>query len=162
MLNEDEKWVPSYEGVYSITKSGNVYKHIPGTGRVLMKPYYNNKHGFVTIGLTSEGVQTIHYLHRLIAEAFLSNDHHCKEVSFKDGNKCNVHIDNLSWSYEMRGTLPPNCRWVRGFEGLYYLNNDIEVFNKKGEKLSKVILNNTFRYCLRKNGKYHTVYGKNL
>jgi hypothetical protein len=38
------------------------------------------------------------YIHRLVANHFISNPQKKKEVNHKDGNKLNNHISNLEWS----------------------------------------------------------------
>lgn len=37
------------------------------------------------------------YIHRLMAEVFISNINSCPEVNHKDGNKHNNNLDNLEW-----------------------------------------------------------------
>lgn len=59
------------------------------------------KIGYMTIGLTKEGKQSVFFVHRLVAKAFLSNINDLPCVNHKDEDKTNNCVDNLEWcSYE--------------------------------------------------------------
>lgn len=56
-----------------------------------------NKLGYSKITLLKNGKQYLFSIHRLVAEAFISNPNNLPEVNHKDGNKQNNCVDNLEW-----------------------------------------------------------------
>ena len=60
-----------------------------------MKPRLNT--GYERVGLRKKGVQKGHYVHRLVAEAFLTPEPGRPFVNHKDGNKANNNLENLEW-----------------------------------------------------------------
>lgn len=90
-----EKWksVQSYNGKYLISSQGRIkslYK------KRLLRPHVG-KDGYVRIVLWKEGKQTIAYIHRLVASAFVPNPHNFQEINHIDGNKQNNSPQNLEW-----------------------------------------------------------------
>lgn len=55
--------------------------------------------GYSFIKLSRDGKQTLQYVHRLVAAAFLdeSSNPLANEVNHKDGNKANNAVENLEW-----------------------------------------------------------------
>ena len=49
------------------------------------------------VNLWKNGQDTTHYVHRLVAEAFLEKPSIKMTVNHKDGNRHNNHVDNLEW-----------------------------------------------------------------
>lgn len=160
-LETHEKWLQGYEGVYSITTQGEVFKTLPSGLKMRLK-HYPDVRGYTVIELSDEwGVKDRWYVHRLVANTFLDNPNNFIVVSFKDGNKENVSLDNLEWKAEASCELPEGSRWVDGFEGRYYVNKD-GLFNKDHDMLKGFETSNGkyTRYNLRKDGKYKPVYVK--
>lgn len=52
----------------------------------------NHKRAYVSLGKGNK-----HYIHRLVAEAFIPNPDNLSEVDHIDTNGTNNHIDNLRW-----------------------------------------------------------------
>lgn len=57
---------------------------------------YGKRYQFVA--LCSKGLSKAHYVHRLVASAFLPNPEGKPEVNHKDGNPRNNALENLEWA----------------------------------------------------------------
>lgn len=106
------KPVAEYEGYYEVDKFGRVYSvdrivSVDDNGRKYdktlkgkcMKQSVHTK-GYKTVSLTKDGKTTTHYVHRLVAEAFIPNPERLPFVNHKDEDKTNNFIDNLEWCTE--------------------------------------------------------------
>ena len=89
-----EKPIKDFED-YSITDDGKVISYKYREPRI-MKTWYQQS-GYENIKLCKENI-TYHFLiHRLVADAFLSNPNNLPEVNHKDGNPKNNKLENLEW-----------------------------------------------------------------
>lgn len=108
----EELWrdIKGYEGLYQVSTLGRVrsldteVKCYPmerkaytqkRKGRIL-KPYPQG-HGYMTVTLYKDGVEDFWRVHILVALAFLENPMGYKIVTFKDGDKRNMTLENLRW-----------------------------------------------------------------
>ena len=57
----------------------------------------DNGHGYLTVCICTNGTPRTEYVHRLVAEAFVSNPEGLPEVNHKDEDKANNAADNLEW-----------------------------------------------------------------
>lgn len=57
----------------------------------------DNGNGYLIISLLKNNIRKSYYLHRLVAEHFLSNPNKYEKVNHKDFDKKNNNIDNLEW-----------------------------------------------------------------
>jgi hypothetical protein len=105
---EDEVWkdIENYEGLYQVSNLGNVRS----LDRVI-NSCYNSKQlikgkvkvqelkndGYMRVTLHKDGKGKHHYVHRLVAEAFIPNPDDLPQVNHKDENKTNNNVDNLEW-----------------------------------------------------------------
>ena len=85
---------------YEISDIGRV-KNVK-TGRIL-KPSINTG-GYYYVNLCNGG-KVKHKIHRLVAEAFITNFEDKPVVDHHDGNKTNNHISNLGWATIKENTL---------------------------------------------------------
>lgn len=83
------KIIHQFDDKYKISSSG-VIKPVENKINNLK---VTNFHGYKTINYKSK----THYVHRLVAKAFIPNPNNKPCVNHKDGNKLNNHIDNLEW-----------------------------------------------------------------
>ena len=65
-----------------------------------------NRCGYQILGIVVNGKRTTHYVHRLVAEAFLENKSNYPQVNHKDENKLNNNVNNLEWC-----TAKYNCNY---------------------------------------------------
>lgn len=99
------KTLNGYEGLYQISNTGKV-KSLPkpmtnGKGNYyrkekILKPITQDN-GYFTVTLYNNKKGVIYYIHKLVAETFISNPNNLPVVNHKDENKLNNNIDNLEW-----------------------------------------------------------------
>ena len=106
-MNEVWKDIPNYEGLYQVSNMGNVKSISHYTrnnangglrltkGRVLAK--YKMPNGYLQIQLSKNEIREKKYVHRLVAELFLTNSDNLSDVNHIDGNKENNSVENLEW-----------------------------------------------------------------
>lgn len=95
----NEKWhdVVGYEGFYQVSYLGRV-KSFYQNGIRILKPVYANNPGYYVVNLTKNGVSKTHYVHILVAKAFIPNPENKSYVNHIDGNKLNNFVENLEWA----------------------------------------------------------------
>ena len=103
--------VKGYEGLYQVSNLGRVksldrevdiynknnkkiHKRII-KGKALK--YGGNTLGYINVALYKDGVLKRIYVHRLVAEAFISNPNNYPCINHIDENKENNNVDNLEW-----------------------------------------------------------------
>lgn len=98
-INKIEEWrdVVDYEGLYMVSYFGRIKslggrKWVPND--VILNPYILV---YYMIGLSKNSTNRGYMVHRLIAKAFIKNEHNKPFINHKDGNKLNNSIDNLEW-----------------------------------------------------------------
>ncbi len=106
MKNEMFLPVVNYNGYYQVSDSGVVksmdrfiedeeWKRRYVKGRILRPK--DNGHGYLSVALSIRGKTTRHYIHRLVAGAFIDNPEEYPFVNHKDGNPGNNNAENLEW-----------------------------------------------------------------
>lgn len=108
VLKEVWKDVVGFEQYYEVSTFGRVRSKqrsvLRSNGTVqnltsrLLTPYKNIKRrGYLYVYLRVEGKKYNKVIHRLVAEAFLSNPNKLPQVNHKDENTENNRLDNLEW-----------------------------------------------------------------
>ena len=85
----DIKGFPNYQ----ISNLGNVWSK---TTKKILKPYKTNR-GYLTVGFWLEGKKKRLSIHRLVAQAFLTNPQNFPEVNHINGCKRDNSLCNLEW-----------------------------------------------------------------
>lgn len=101
-----EEWrdIAGYEGLYQVSNQGrvkslkrwDVNKKIFVDGASILKPT-DNGNSYLIIGLRNNTKRKNHYIHRLVAGAFLDNPYGLKYVNHIDYNTRNNDVSNLEW-----------------------------------------------------------------
>lgn len=142
-LNEIYKEVQGYEGLYHVSNLGNVKRikklnnqHEPNT---ILKPFLT-ANGYTRVQLFLHGKKKNHFIHRLVATAFLENPKNKTQVNHINGEKTNNCITNLEWStpsengkhsYKVLGRVPSRKIDVTKIES-------IRIRYANGEKLNHI------------------------
>ena len=90
---EEMKNIKDYEGLYAITRDGQVWSYI---SKKFLK-YSDNGKGYYQVILCKEGKKKTFLIHRLVAQAFIPNPNNLPEVNHKDEDKSNNCVENLEW-----------------------------------------------------------------
>ena len=104
--------VVGYEGLYEVSCEGDIRSldkivtfnttlYASGTMTRLhrgcaMSPFLTNK-GYKRVGLRRCGKRSKYFVHRLVAEAFVSNTNELETVNHIDEDKTNNNASNLEW-----------------------------------------------------------------
>lgn len=89
--------------IYSVSNMGNVRNDVTG----IIKKLTNGAHGYKIVHLSNGSrLSSINkYVHRLVAEAFLSNPDGLPCVNHRDADKTNNIVSNLEWCSYSYNTL---------------------------------------------------------
>ena len=87
------KDIKGYEGLYAITEDGQVWSY---RRKIYLAQRYD-KNGYKRITLRKDGDMKTHFIHRLVAEAYVPNPENKETVNHMDECKENNHYTNLSW-----------------------------------------------------------------
>jgi len=96
--------VVAYEGLYQVSDQGEVkaLERVRGQGHIHPEKIisgWTTQQGYQKVSLTDlEGKTSDHFIHRLVARAFISNPENKRCVNHIDGDKQNNLLDNLEWS----------------------------------------------------------------
>lgn len=146
-----EQWkdIKGYEGIYQVSNKGNVralghYKNCYGTGhtratifinKVRMLRHTDNGKGYCIVGLKKNGGRKNHYVHRLVAEAFLDKPPGCGVVDHIDFNIKNNNVNNLRWCTQKENIAhskknmhkPHKSKPSTGYKYIYFRNGRYRV-----------------------------------
>ena len=114
-FEKQEIWkdIRGYEGSYVVNPNGEIKSIARNvahrTGIRTVKEYVLSSridnHGYETVRLSKNGEEKTHYVHRLIAEAFISNVFNYPQVNHKNGVKTDNQLENLEWVTASQNTL---------------------------------------------------------
>lgn len=126
-MTEEWRDIQGYKGLYQVSNRGSVRsldrpvmqsitKEFFMKKGVVLKPHSSGK-GYPTVVLSKNGKVKTCTVHRLVAEAFLSDCMPGLEVNHKDGNKWNNATDNLelvSHLHNMQHAMATGLLCIKG------------------------------------------------
>ena len=167
-----EVWkdILGYEGIYQVSSTGKV----KSLARAIM-----NKHGrlqnypeklltpdvhkttncnYLRVSLSRDHIVTRFLVHRLVAEAFLSNDQNKPYINHIDNNGANNNIDNLEWCTHSENMIHAQNQGrlfsSQSLGGKLGSAKEVKAAIKNSENLvGKVVNSWKVLYCLGKQGK---------
>lgn len=107
-MEEIWKEIPGFEGLYEVSNIGRVRS----LDRFVIDAYYSKGHiqkgrihkntlskaGYYTTSLTDKNkIKKHHYIHRLVASAFIPNPNNYPVINHIDENPLNNNVSNLEW-----------------------------------------------------------------
>ena len=105
-MSEDWKPVKGYEGLYEVSDTGRV-RSLPRTiirknGRPIHFPAKEmsermTRGGYIQVKLSKGGKSSTRFVHRLVADAFISNPRKLPQVNHKNEVKTDNRAVNLEW-----------------------------------------------------------------
>ena len=84
-----------YTGLYMISNLGRVKSFQNGKERFMAINL--DKNGYPIVWLSKNKVVRYHFIHKLIAKAFIPNPENKKTINHKNGIKTDNRIENLEW-----------------------------------------------------------------
>ena len=144
MSNDNEIWkdVNGYEGYYKVSNFGKIKSCLRivknGLGNAdriiksrIIKPYKDN-HGYHMVSLSKDGKVKKHKVHRLVAEAFISNPENKPTVNHLNEIKYDNRASNLEWATYKEN----NDHGGHNERVSKTLSKPIEQLDKNGNKIS--------------------------
>lgn len=101
MMQPNEEWIKFAE-FYMVNRLGQIKTIERRSGRnkrllpsIILRPGNCNGYRFVNISIN--GKSGNHYVHRIVAKAFLPNPNNLPQVNHKNGKKGDNRVENLEW-----------------------------------------------------------------
>lgn len=140
VIPEEQKWIKSYRGQYSIDREANVYSYADPHNPIIVKTW-KGMSGEIKITMYKRGIPKKKSLRRLLYCAFVEEVPLHVHIRCKDGNPENVSLDNLVAIEEINYDLviPSNAAWIPEAYGRYYVTTDGEVFSSYRGRINKLV-----------------------
>lgn len=147
-----ERWktIPGYNDRYQFSDRGNVRcisrwdvnlrKFVPDVR--LMRPE-DNGNGYLIIALKGNGKRKNHYIHRLVAEAFLDKPDGAEVVNHIDYDRYNNRVSNLEWTTQLENVRHSRFRMRHAKPGCR-LPNTGERYVHKRKNRYELTINKTY------------------
>lgn len=169
MQREIWRDIKDYEELYQISNLGNIRSKKNCLNK---KPSITNV-GYYVVGLYN-GKNKNYLVHRLVAQAFISNPNNYSDVNHKDGNKLNNNVNNLEWCSHKsnmvhardilgvktgpKGYIGKNSKLSKKVVQLDKNDNIIKIWDSISDVERELkISNGNICSCIK--GKYHTSGG---
>lgn len=168
-FNYKEVDIKGYEGLYKISNEGDVISLSKNRGFLKLKEKYLKPtikaNGYLDVKLVKNGIYKHFYIHRLVAEHFISNPNNLPQINHKDKNPSNNNVNNLEWcdnSYNVKySNIPEKLKELRG-DKLEITNTQTgEIIIAKSKRDAAKFINGTdagIIYAIKNNSLYKRKY----
>lgn len=95
--NEIFKDIIGYEGLYKISNFGRVLSMVKDNSYKECIKLYELHKGYPRVSLNKDGKAKHFFIHRLVAQAFISNHSNKPQINHINGIKTDYSINNLEW-----------------------------------------------------------------
>jgi hypothetical protein len=137
MTIEIYKDVVGYEGIYQVSNLGNVKRVLISWGvkgrdsnNYVIKAFINSS-GYYRVGLTKNNKHSNHFIHRLVAKAFIENKNNYPIINHINGIKTDNKVDNLEWCTASQNVRHAIKMGLMTFKKGYFSNQDYSKLCKK-------------------------------
>jgi hypothetical protein len=156
--------VKGYEGLYQVNNVGQVKSLISNK---ILKPY-KSKDGYLRVYLYKNGKRKLFLIHRLVAEAFLSNPENLLEVDHINGDRADNRVANLQWISKIENNRKKETGWGQPKRVICIETGEIfdsvvaaaESANRRRETMNRHLRGKT-QTCAGKHFKYYEGDGIN-
>lgn len=89
--------IPGFEGLYAVTDDGRVWAHPRGVYAGQWMAFNVDRKGYYKVHLSKGGKHRNHFVHRLVALAYLPNPHGLPQINHCNGIRTDNNTGNLEW-----------------------------------------------------------------
>lgn len=138
--------VIGYEGLYAVTEDGRVWSY---KRNKFLTPVSNGK-GYLQVCLSKDGKVKRHYVHRLVAEAYIPNPDNLPQINHKNEIKKDNSVGNLEWcdnQYNIDYSLSKPIRCVETGEVFNSIMDCARKYNLQNGNICSVLKGRRMHTC---------------
>lgn len=147
LQNEIWKDIVGYEGMYQVSNTGQIKSLSRKTNKNRKEKILaqrKSKGGYLIVNLYKSGKAKTHYVHRLVALAFVENPNALPEINHKDENCENNQSFNLEWCFpKYNANYGTRLKRIITSEGhqarLKRISKPVLQFDKNGQMLCQYL-----------------------
>ena len=146
-----EVWkdVIGYEGIYEVNNLGIIrsVERLDNSGHKRKSKILGlvaDRDGYIKVHLCLQGKARYHFVHRIVATAFIDNPERLPQINHKDENKANNKVENLEWctakyniNYGKRNILVSESLYGEKAHSSKITQKDVDKIRKQYESRSK-------------------------